>query len=261
MRQLPISDALASTFPQLKASCFIIVNPKTNLVVHERNSCQRISMGTFINVIGGDRNVDDEDEAVSTLIEMSRFFYKSAIPNITKKICGMNICFFNSVMSGTGCAFLYKTPNSSEFICLMYGEESEATSLVDAKKICGWLDQFFEYKIPESHEEEINIPVIYGTRHSIHFTEPSKQYILLSKKFSQRVNKIWRYRTIMKAPIGVGDELGYILYQTDIFKNPITKTINANENFEKAGWFKCICDSVMYLIFGSTMNISKKRED
>ena len=261
MRQLPISNALASTFPKLKASCFIIVNPKTNLVVHERNSRQRISVGTFKNVISDDSSIGDENEAMSTLTEMSRDFRECNISNITKKINGINICFFNSVMSGVGCAFLYQNTNSSEFICLIFGEESENSAMDDARNISSWLDQFFEYKIPKSLAEDITIPVIYGTRPSIHFIDQPEHHILLSKKFSQRVNKIWRYRTIMRAPIHVGDELGYILYQTDIFKNPITKIIKATENIEKAGWFKCICDSVRYLIFGSTMNISKKRDD
>lgn len=248
--QLPLSNAVIRTFPNIHTTCFIIVNLDTNIVVHERNSNKKIDTGTFEKVIDGQGNTE---EKFSTLRDMSFAFSQCDIFHITHKSAGLNICFFNSGMSGVGCAFMYQNPIGARFVCVMYGEESIKNATTDSKKISEWLDQFYECKISVNTEEGIQIPVIYGTARSIQFDVPSACNLLLSKTCSRKINRIIRYRTIVKAPIKVGDELGFVFYQTDLFKNPIVKIIRSNKKIAKTNWIRCIRDSIMYLIFGPTM--------
>lgn len=251
--QLPLSDTVSHTFPNLHTTCFIIVNLDTNIVVHERNSNKKIDIGTFEKVIAGQVIRENSGAKFSTLRDMSFAFSQCDIFHITHKLAGLNICFFNSGMSGVGCAFMYQNPRGARFVCVMYGEESIENTTTDSKKISDWLDQFYGCKISENTEDGIQIPVIYGTARSVQFDVPSTCNLLLAKICSRKINWIIRYRTIVKAPIKVGDALGFVFYQTDLFKNPIVKVIRSNKKIAKTNWIRCIRDSIMYLIFGPTM--------
>ena len=45
--QLPLSEDMAKTFPEISSSCYIIVNEDTNVVVTSSNSETPIDTGTF----------------------------------------------------------------------------------------------------------------------------------------------------------------------------------------------------------------------
>jgi hypothetical protein len=50
--QLPLSEIIKKSFPkELHATCFIISNTETDLVLHEKNSKYKIHSGTFNNIV------------------------------------------------------------------------------------------------------------------------------------------------------------------------------------------------------------------
>jgi D-alanyl-D-alanine carboxypeptidase len=52
MSQLPLSAHIKNSFPKnLKATCFIISNIETGIVLHEKNSKRKIHSGTFNNIV------------------------------------------------------------------------------------------------------------------------------------------------------------------------------------------------------------------
>ena len=229
--QLPISDALEKTFPEIKSHCYIIVNIDTGLVLTERNSDKKIEGGTFCDIYGGKRT--------TTLYSMS------------KQIKYSEIRFFKSDMSGIGCAYRFKNENGANFVCVIYGEESEEDATDDVKKINTWLNQFYLYKL-NKNQCGMTIPILYGTPPYICPAALEKDTILLSKTLPKCVNRVYRYRTLMKAPVKKGDKVGYVLYYTSIFKNPITTIMYAKQYVTKKSWYKCIYDSIKYIIFGSS---------
>ncbi len=228
--QLPLSDGVAKTFPDISSSCYIIVNEDTNVVVTSSNSEVPIDTGTFGELYGVAQ--------LATLHEMAKRFTD------TKQ-------FFQSAMSGNGCAVRYKNKNEARFIILIYGESTKETAYNDIEKIKVWLDQLYIYHVPQQ-DSFLYIPIIYGTRSVVKFKVPGTQPILLSRKGSKRIEKVYRYRTILKAPVVPNDEIGYVFYRTDIFKNPIQKTIKSGINIKKSNWLRRVYDSIRYLIFGTT---------
>ena len=283
--QLPLSDKVLKSFPSLKASCFIITNKNCNIVLHEKNSDKKISTGTFdefvfsknseelnayLSKIGikNSNFVRNEHsfsgESKSTLYDMCCIFNdklkSSEQKKIIKNISEVQICFFKSAMSGVGCAFRYKNNSSCDFICVLYGLSSEDSALKDAQNITKWLDQFFVFNASENGNLSIKIPVLYGHKEDIIFDDYFDHFVILSKKYSKQVNRIFRYRTLVKAPVNFGDELGFIFYLTDIFKNPIVKVIKSRDQIEKSNGFKCIVDSILYIIFGPTAHQVKSKD-
>lgn len=283
--QLPLSDKLQKSFPSLNTSCFVISNTNCNIVVHERNSDKKINTGTFDEFVFSEDfqnlkmhlskiGVKDSDfiktensfsgESKSTLHDMCCIFNdklkSSKKTEFIKNISGMKICFFKSAMSGIGCAFKYKNKENCEFVCVLYGESCEENSLRDAKSIIKWLDQFFVFNALENESVSIKIPILYGSKNDISFDNSGDCFVMLSKKHSKQVNKIFRYRTLMKAPVNFGDNLGFVLYLSDIFKNPIVKVIKSKDKIEKSNGFKCVIDSILYAIFGSTAYKVKSKD-
>ncbi len=229
--QLPVSDEIAKTFPKLNSGCYIVVNIDTNIVVTSLNAEELIDTGTF-------RDVYDVPQSAS-LYEMATKFTDGRI-------------FFQSEMSGNGVAIQYTNKHGANFIILVYGESTKENAITDLERIQAWLEQFYIYDIKQP-EKRLYIPVIYGEQSITKFNIATTQPILLSSQGSKKIEKVLRYRTILRAPVNANDEIGYILYYTDLFKNPIQKTIKAEYNIKKSSWFQCICDSVKYLIFGSAV--------
>ena len=229
--QLPLSEEVAKTFPEIKSNCYIVVVPEMSIVFAEKNSQRVIESGTFKEIYGGNEQ--------TTLYEMS------------KRITYFRRYYFTSGMSGTGCAYKYKNVRGVTFTCIIYGEQSKEEASSDTRKITNWLDQFYLYNANIKEPIAIKVPVLYGTTAYANVQLPEKQLIMLSANIPKRVEKVYRYRTIIKAPIIKGAPLGYVLYYTSVFKNPITRVMYAKENIDKRPWHKCICDSIKYLIFGS----------
>lgn len=229
--QLPVSDKVAQTFPKVNSGCYIVVNIDTNIVVTSLNAEKRIDAGTFCDIY--------DVKQATTLYEMVTKFTDERM-------------FFQSEMSGNGVAIRHINKHGATFIILVYGEPTKENAITDLEQIQAWLEQFYIYDIKQS-EKRLYIPVIYGKQSVIKFNIATTQPILLSSHVSKKIEKVLRYRTILRAPVNANDEIGYILYYTDLFKNPIQKTIKAEYNIEKSSWFQCICDSVKYLIFGSAV--------
>ncbi|MBQ9335452.1 MAG: hypothetical protein IJS10_02830 [Alphaproteobacteria bacterium] len=226
--QLPLSDKVAATFPKINTNCYIIVNLDTKVVLTEKNSQHVVDSGTFRTIYGGQETI--------TLYEMSLL------------ATGEGIKFFESPMSGVGCACKYKNKHGAMFLCLIYGEATQFEAYKDCAQVNKWLDQFYIYESSET--EDVKIPVLYGIR-NISKTGCAKKNFIMSINLNNRINKIYRYRTIMKAPINKNEDIGYIMYYTVLFKNPIVTKIYNTEYIKKKIWFKCVYDSVKYLIFGS----------
>ena len=225
--QLPLSDEVAATLPKLNTNCYIIINLDTKLVLTEKNSKHIVDSGTFRTIYGGKKKM--------TLYEMSLL------------VTGEGIKFFESPMSGVGCTYKYQTRHGAMFLCVIYGEATQIEAYTDCAKINKWLEQFYIYE--SSEKEDVKIPVLYGTS-DISLNGYTKKHFIISTKLKSRVEKIYRYRTIMKAPINKDAEVGYVMYYTGVFKNPIIEKIYCPVYIKKNRWFKCIYDSVKYLIFG-----------
>jgi len=236
--QLPLSEDIAKTFPEISSSCYIIANEDTNIVVTSSNSEIPIDTGTFSEMY--------DVAQLATLHEMAKQF-----TDIKK--------FFQSPMSGNGGAIRYKNKNGARFIILIYGESTKEATSNDMEKIKVWLEQFYIYNL-QQHDRHLLIPIIYGTQSAVNFKTPEIQPILLSSKKSKKVERVYRYRTILKAPLAPNDEIGYVFCHTDIFKNPIQQTIKAGINIKKSSWHRCIYDSARYLIFGTTTFIQREKQ-
>ena len=235
--QLPLSDELARTFPEISTTCYIIVNEDTNVVVTASNSEKPIDTGTFSETY--------DIGQLATLHKMAKEFTD------TKQ-------FFQSAMSGNGMAIRYKNKSEASFIILVYGEATSEMAQNDIEKIKAWLEQFYVYNMRQQNSY-LRIPVIYGTRSVMIFKLPKTQPILLSRTQTKKIEKVYRYRTILKAPITANNEIGYVFFHTAIFKNPIQKTIKAGINIKKSGWIQCLWDSVRYLIFGATAFVQREK--
>ena len=227
MSQLPLSDNVATTLPKINTNCYIIINLDTKLVLTEKNSKHIVDSGTFRTIYGGKENI--------TLYEMSLL------------VTGEGIKFFESPMSGVGCACKYKNKHGAMFLCLIYGEETQIEAYKDCAQIKEWLEQFYIYE--SSEKEDVKIPVLYGNS-TISLTGYTEKHFIMSINLKRRIEKILRYRTIMKAPINKGAEVGYVMYYTGVFKNPVIEKIYCPVDIKKNRWFKCIYESVRYLIFG-----------
>ncbi|MDR3224254.1 MAG: hypothetical protein LBT03_01565 [Holosporales bacterium] len=232
---LPLSRGLSKTFPNVKATCFVIVNANTWLVVHEKNSMKKIHKGTF--------SYSDREQL--TLCEMCSAFADSVENN--------EINFFRSEMSGVGGACMYINKHSCKFFIVLYGLSFEDEVAKDIAAICKWCDRFVVTKASGKSKCVAEIPVFYGTKHRFQIISNEKaDYILLWKDQTKQIRKVYRYRTALAAPVQKNMEIGTIDYITDTFQNPITKPIVACIDIPRAGVWQNIKDSITYLIFGSS---------
>ena len=272
MSQLPLSDFAAASFPKLHASCFIIVKKDTNLVVHEKNSCCLINTGTFDDwVLPKIENAHEfarQIGAKSTTFLESTSSFAGESKSTLYDMCLMcehlklrDIRFFKSAMSGVGCAFNFKNKNACEFVCILYGANSEKELLQDKQRIETWLEQFFVFDAAQKNDSISQIPVLYGVEPNVPFSyDGEKHLLLLSKKYPEQIHKVSRYRTLLRAPVAEGDELGVVMYQTNVFKNPISKIVKAKRPVKAISPFKRIPASFRYIVFGTTEKRNKSSE-
>jgi hypothetical protein len=286
--QLPISEKLIRSFPKLKAKRFVIVNKDCNIVVHEKNSFKKIDKNITSSkiykyenkqlTIRNPQSEKVEDFEFAKNMELILKKNKTALYDICcifadlleepqrgygtffQNINGADICFFESSSSTMGCMFNYKNTNSCEFTVVLYEFSSKEQAVRDIKSVIQWLDQFFVSRISSDEKAVTKIPVLYGVKESVLFKNLSNRSILLSKKHSNQVTKVIRYRTVIRAPFEIGTELGFVFYFTDLFKNPIVETIVSIERIEKANWTKCILDSICYIVFGTSAYHVKNRD-
>jgi D-alanyl-D-alanine carboxypeptidase len=271
MSQLPLSDSVNASFPKLHSSCFIIVSKDTDLVVHEKNSCRSINTGTFDDLVR--LKVDDVHEFARQVGAKDTVFIESTNSSAGEsKSTLYDMCLmcaqlklsdtrlFKSAMSGIGCTFSFRNKNACEFICVLYGASSESALLQDRQRIEAWLEQFFVFDAAQKNGSTSQIPVLYGVEPNIPFRyDKEKHLLLLSKKYPGQVHKVSRYRTVLRAPVAKGDELGIVMYQTNIFKNPIPKIIKAQYPVKAISPLKRIFASFKYIVFGTTEGRKRER--
>lgn len=282
--QLPLSESLQKSFPKIKASCFIISNKKSGIIVNEKNSKFRIHSGSFNDIVfelakadfcektkGFDEAKIMNDYAKRVGGKDSVFFDVSSC-NVENKttlydMCcifenfnSKNICFFKSAMSGVGCGFHFKNHNDCEFSIVLYGLSTKEEAIEDIKSISSWLDQFFEYRVSKKGETFAKIPVFYGKSKIVDIFLSDDHFLLLSKNLNDKIMKISRYRTMLHAPVDLNYQIGVIFYQTSVFQNPITKVVLSEKKVQKSCRFKTVLDSVFYVIFGSSFCDSFNKE-
>ncbi|MDR1034947.1 MAG: hypothetical protein LBL32_03365, partial [Holosporales bacterium] len=154
---------------------------------------------------------------------------------------------------GYGCIFYYKNPDSCAFLCVFSEAASRQNVERDIKLTKKWLDQFYLYKVSQRKEFVANIPVLYGKDGSIPIVLDRNQFVLISKHCDNNVTKTFKYRTILAAPIGVGESIGCVFYRTSTFQKPIIRKITTSTTIQKTNKIQILCDSIMYLIFGARM--------
>jgi len=269
--QLPLSDKLKETFPKLSASCFIIANLDCSIIINESNSNKPIHTGTFDDIIFsskldlknlGINNIEKQNNSsISnnklTLYEMNNIFYyilshKSFSPEIQQK--NIKITIIKSAMSGYGCVFSYK--HNGKYIGVLYGSNSQEGILNDVKKITSWLNQFYIQDISDKKQNSIEVPVLYGNEKKLKLTE-KKQKILVSKFTSEKIERIYHYKTVVTAPIKKEEVFGSVFYSSEIFKHPIKIPLIAIKSIKKTNIFNRIFDTLYYIIFGAN-NIKNK---
>ena len=139
---------------------------------------------------------------------------------------------------------LVTNKNGVNFLVIV---DNNAVKLDNIRK---WLEQFYKKKIDHSNVH-ITIPVIYGNARTL-LIQPDASTLLLTIKETSEIKILYRYKIIVKAPITKNDEIGYIVYNTSIYKNPIIKQLSAGCNIKTTTWIQCIRDSFYYLLFGSS---------
>ena len=157
----------------------------------------------------------------ATLIEYGEKIYSSGMTRVI-------------ITNKNGVKFLLNVDNANE----------------DIKPIMHWLEQFYTTRL-NTRRFSIKIPIIYGNARTIEQTT-TQSTLLLTKNEKSEIQIIYRYKTIIKAPINNNDEIGYIVYRVPIYKQPIIKPILAGYNIQKSNWIQCINDSIHYLLFGSS---------
>ncbi|MDR0942153.1 MAG: hypothetical protein LBM19_00855 [Holosporales bacterium] len=257
---LPLAGNISASFPKLKATCFIIANKETSLVLHEKNSRYKIHGGAFGDLIASPYG----DEEKTTLYDMCEAFAESFDslrnkPKLLENINGVEICFFKSPMSGVGCAFKYKNKNSCGFFCALYGLSTKEEAINDAKSIANWLDQFFVFNASKQGELIAEVPVFCGEQNRIKLTISEDHNLLTSQNYSKQITKISRYRTAVAAPINEDDNLGAVFYATEIFQNPVVRQLTSDITIKKADVTKVVKDSFAYLIFGASYYEQKRK--
>lgn len=255
---LPISKELERTFPEIHATCFIISQFQEDLTIHEKDSKKELNSMTFEKFIA--RYDEIRPKGKSNLRDMIKTFESALTSNKElyddlEEFSGLKLYRIESDGSNAGCCFYYKNPNGIIFIGIIYGLSIEEL-ISDVLKIKAWLDQFFEVNASNKNSKEIKIPILYGCQHEINLGAISHK-ILMSNKLPKKIEKIIRYRTIVRAPVNIGDDLGVVFYCIDLFQNPIVKVIRSKREIKQATWFKCIYDSFLYLIFGPTTHVKK----
>ncbi|MDR0695681.1 MAG: hypothetical protein LBF56_02850 [Holosporales bacterium] len=166
-------------------------------------------------------------------------------------IPGGLVYFFKSVASGVGCAFTYTNKSSCKFLGILAGLSSERDALHDVGVISKWLDQFFIFCASRAGDRVADIPVLYGKRPQVEVVIPQDSQILMAHGCSRHLLKIYRYRTILPAPVSTNDEIGIVIYVTEIFRNPLSKPIKPGANVARSDTFHTLLDSFTYVIYGT----------
>ena len=291
--QLPLSRELQKSFPNIKAVSFMIANKEAEIVLHEKNSKEKINGGTFNDLVFlASKKYYQEPTGEIELMQiyskkckandtqyskLSKTDHKTTLydiccifdeishdlgqySKIIKDVSNTKYFSFHSALYSFGCVFKYKNKFNCEFISTLYGYNSEKELLEDIEKITTWLDQFFLYKVSEKNEVFARIPLFFAEINYIELKLKNDHFVLISKRSNKNILKTKKYKTMMGAPIVINTNVGFIFYKTSTFENSTIKPVNIEKKIEKGSRFKVICDSICYIIFGSPFGAGKKEE-
>ncbi len=219
---LPLCRKLQISFPKLNATCFIIVNQKPNIILHENNSSYNIRF-------------DDNTKKKS----LCALVYQYTTLNSVSQISGMTF------------VFAYTNKYKCVFKIALSGINTIEQFQEDQRKIFDWLDQFFIFKVCGKDEFLAQIPVIYGNITSIDMLTNDSIMAILSDRHPNKLTKTIVYRSIIKAPFDQNTKLGSLKVLTNTFEHSLTFDIFATKSAGEGNRWKTFSDSIKYLIFGS----------
>lgn len=218
---LPLCQKLQMSFPELKATCFIIVSKEPNIILHEKNS--------FYNI-----RFDDNKK-------------KKSLCDLVSEYSNFNS---DSRISGMTFVFEYTNKYKCVFKIALSGINTVEQFQEDQRKIFDWLDQFFTFKVCSKNELLAKIPVIYADIKSVDMLTNSNIITILSDKQRNRIIKTVTYRSIIRAPFDQNTRLGTIGILTNTFEHSLNFDISAASSGQQTNRWKTLLDSIRYLIFG-----------
>ena len=188
------------------------------------------------------------DGELISLYDMCNIFRNSF--SILSKSFFDESCFkFKSKTNGNGNAFKFINKNGCEFICILFGAQTEENIEQDMRVLCQWLDIFLIKKLKNSYKLFTKIPVFYGTKNYLPVVLNNSENMLCVSNHKDQIARTIRYKMRVTAPIKPLDQIGWIFYKTSIFDNPIKKNIFANTKIDSSSAIKSILDSISFIIY------------
>lgn len=223
---LPLCESLQLSFPKINATCFIIVNQESNIILNEKNSSYKILF-----------NDNKHKKSLHDIV--------SSCDNFTS----------TSQVSGMTFVFSYKNKYGIIFKIALSGINTDELFEEDRNNISEWLDQFFLFKVCKKNAMLAKIPVIYGKNlNNIDMVSNEDIFTILSAKQNNKIVKTVIYKSVISAPFNENTSIGSVALSTKTFVNPFTVDIKTTGSDKRAGKCKVLMDSIRCLIFGPSFN-------
>lgn len=288
--QLPLSDKLINTFPQLKAKHFLIVQPDLKIVIHEKNSLTKLRCGSFSSFILAvailnknkhylsrknlqfykkslmEKFLIQINETVQMYTDIASYAYGPSIS--LHNICKIFSASYYQLklrsnllkrINGINC-FLFHSDKNGSGCVFRYVNTNQCSfdcvilGLEDKNEIINDINKICSWLNKFKLTNIVCKPQLINIDifyGKKHFLKLKTPPItILTTNYNSQILRTVRYLIRAKAPIFPNDKMGYVFYQTDIFSNPIRKKILAGEKIEKGNYFNNILDSIYYIIYG-----------
>ena len=69
------------------------------------------------------------------------------------------------------------------------------------------------------------------------------------KNKQEKIIRTVKYLMRIRAPVHQSDTVGWVLYKTSLFKNPVKYVLKANCNIKKGNIFNNLLDSIHYIVY------------
>ncbi|MBY0282182.1 MAG: D-alanyl-D-alanine carboxypeptidase [Alphaproteobacteria bacterium] len=138
------------------------------------------------------------------------------------------------------------------FILVINGMPSMQARADEATKLITWaMRTFANYHLFKADQIIEKIPVWNGKENFLPVTIEKDAIISLARVGRADMKVKLQYNAPVLAPIKKGTNVGKIIVTSSALPNPIEIPLVAAEAIEKAGFFKCLTDSISHLFGGS----------
>ncbi len=135
-------------------------------------------------------------------------------------------------------------------IAAMSGIKSSKERSEEAERLMNWgFREFKRYKIFEQYQPIISAPVYMGVEKSINLVANEDVTLTLARRKAKDVKLVATYQEPIKAPIKMGDKLGYVTIEIPDTESVVVP-LYADKNIQEQGFWGRITSNIKYLIFG-----------